>query len=212
MAVWRVTCSGELYGIERWANVHHINVGAGFDPDAAATLFANAYNVNATGGGLRWLYGSPGDVSARVKGVHMSKISLQALVDPAPPHEVAVDFKGGQNTAGGLPVDVALCISWATGRAGRSYRGRTYLPPQHENQNDDSTGSMPKMLQTTITGYAINASFLLGALDDDSTPLVVYSRKLGTFEPITGGYINDEWDTQRRRSKSQPATRTSFVL
>lgn len=210
MALWRVTVAGELYNVEKWANVFHIDVDSGPPGTAVLDAFENAYNVAATGGGISFLNPCPGTVATGIFGVHMSTISMQALVSPAPPIVRTVDHKGGQNTVGGLPVDTALCITWQTPFAGRSFRGRTYLPVWHSNQNTDA-GFMPQPLAATVTGVLVNAKKLVTTLDGAGAPLVVYSRKLNAGQLVTAGYIDTNWDTQRRRSNKQPTVRGSFT-
>lgn len=210
MAIWRVTCGGLLYGIEKWANVFHVD-GAGAPPTTVLDAFEAAYNTAATGGGIAWLTPCPGTVAVGVDGVTHSYIQMQALVSPAPPIERPLAHVGGQNTPGGLPLDVSPVMSWKTPFAGRSFRGRTYLPPWHENQNVDTGVVGPQPLQATVTGVVINAKKLVTTLDGLAWPLVVYSRTLGSAQLVTSGYMDSDWDTQRRRSNKLPRSRTQFV-
>jgi hypothetical protein len=212
MAIWRVTVAGNYYNNnEQWNNVFHID-SSGTPGTATLDAFENAYNVAATGGGMSFLNPCPGTVATGVTGVKMDRIMMQAVVAPAPPIVRSVSHQGGQNTAGGLPLDVTPCLSWTTARAGRSYRGRTYLPVWHENQNDDTGGVPPQPLGTSITGVLINAKKLVNDLVAASTPLVIYSRVLAAGQAVTGGYMDTNWDTQRRRSKSQSTVRATFTI
>jgi hypothetical protein len=207
--VYRITCSGFLYGSETWANVFHVDVTGSPTDAAVLDAFENVYSVNHTGGGLAWLDPCRGNAGGIV-GVQLTALSLQALVTPAPPVIRNVAHNGGQNTAGGLPVDTSIVVSWRTGLAGRSYRGRTYLPPWHETKNDDSTGTFPVPDSTTVTGITVNAAGLISELAGISAPLVVYSRTLSSAHTITGGFVDLSWDTQRRRGKSLPDVKVLF--
>jgi len=210
MAIWRITVNGELYGVEKWANVYHVDGSPGAPPTGVLDAFENAYNVAAAGGGMSFLNPCAGTVATGLVGVHMSSITAQAVVTPAPPILRSVDHKGGQNTAGGLPVDVALCITWKTPLAGRSYRGRTYLPPWHSNQLLDTAG-MPEPVPASRAAVVVNAKKLVTDLDGLAWPLVVYSRSLGSAQLVTAGHIDSNWDTQRRRSNKQPTVRSQFT-
>jgi hypothetical protein len=210
VAVWRVVVSGSLYSVESWANVYHIDPIGSFSHSDVMDAFEDAYANAASGGGMGFITPCPGTVATGLVGVHMSAISLQAVSSPGIPEVRGVSHNGGQNTAGGLPVDTCLVISWRTLRAGRSYRGRTYLPPFHENQNDDSGGTFPVPLLATVTALTVNANKLVDDLVAADAPLVVYSRKLAAAEAIQGGYIDTSWDTQRRRGAGVVSTRVLF--
>lgn len=209
MAIWRVTVAGELYGVERWANVFHVDKGPAVDPGDVTAIFEDWYGTPGAGGGL--LKYSTGNGFSGPIAVHASQISMQAVVTPAPPFIDAVDINGGQNTDGGLPVDCSVVISWRTALAGRSYRGRTYLPPWNENTNSDVGFVMPRPSTAAITDVIDGIEWALEELVTVGAPLVVYSRKLGSAQTVTGGYIDDAWDTQRGRSKSQPTSRFQFT-
>lgn len=211
MAVWRVVCSGKLYGTEDWANVFHVNPAGAFNHAEVLDAFENLYTQDASGGGMAWLKPCKGQaVAGEAIGVTLTQMSLQSVLTPAPPEIRTMNHLGGQNTAGGMPLEVSLVVSWKTALAGRSYRGRTFLPPFHENQNDDSGGTLPHPATATVNGLAINAEKLLSDLVTANAVLCVYSRTLAAANTITGGYIDYEWDTQRRRSGGGSGTRVLF--
>lgn len=210
MAVWRVVCSGRLYTVESWANVFHINPAGAFDAEEVFDAFEHAYVNDAPDDGKHFLLPCPGGIGGGVIGVNLNSISLQAVNNPGIPQIRAMNHNGGQNLAGGLPLDTSLCISWRTALAGRSYRGRTYLPPFHMNANDDSGGTVPHPTSAYIDGLAIQAAKLIDDLVAANAVLCVYSRKLEAATTITGGYIDSSWDTQRRRGTDVPATRRIF--
>jgi hypothetical protein len=213
MPNWRVTISGELYTAERWVNTWCVT-GSAITEASVVTAFDNAYAVDAAGGGYGFLRPCCGNAfGGGVIGVHMSDIAIQLIQSPPPvaTHH-AVSHNGGQNTPGGLPVDVSPVLSLQTAFAGRSFRGRVYLPPWHENQNIDTGGIFPQPDPTAMAGIAINAKKLADDLVAAGTPLAVYSRKLATANTVTTGYIDSNWDTQRRRSNRQPTSRVTFTV
>jgi hypothetical protein len=211
MAVWRVTVSGSLYTDEQWANVFHVDKGGGASDSDIMDAFEALYSTNHTGGGLSLLFPCTGNAFGGVIGVQMRRITMQAVVSPGVPIERLVSHNGGQSTPGGLPVEVSLVISWRTALAGRSFRGRTYMPPWHENKNDDTGGTFPSPDSATITGQLVNIEGFLGDLVAADAPLVVYSRKLGEAHTVTGGFIDHAWDTQRRRGAGQTTSRSTFT-
>lgn len=210
MAIQRVVVSGTLYGQESWANVFHIDPPGGFTDGNVFDAFEDAYSVAAAGGGMGWLTPCPGEISTGVFGVRMTQMTLQAVTNPGIATVRTLNTPGGQNTPGGLPLDVALVVSWRTSLAGRSFRGRTYLPPFHENQCVDDSGGFPRPAAATVAGLAVNAAQLIDDLATALAPLVVYSRTLSDSTIITGGFIDGSWDTQRRRGASLAATRVLF--
>lgn len=210
MTVWRVVCGGTLYNTESWANVFHINPAGAFDHDEVFDAFEACYGSDAAGGGSGWLKPCTGDVAVGVAGVRFTQMTLQRVVDPGIAEVRGVNYKGGQNTNGGLPLDVSLCVSWRTALAGRSFRGRTYLPPWNENQNDDTTGNPPSPATGMVAGICVNAEKLITDLVAANAVLCVYSRKLEAANTITGGFVDLSWDTQRRRGLAVPSTRVVF--
>jgi hypothetical protein len=207
MAIYRVTASGQLYGIEKWANVFHVSVIGTLNEASVFTCFETFYG-NATTG---ILFLCTGQISGNPPGVNLTQLAIQPVVNPTPPITKTVSYIGGQNVQGGLPVDVSLCISWRTTLAGRSYRGRTYLPPFHSNRGTDGVSVMPAPTTATVTFVKTAAAKLINDCVTASCPLYVYSRKLHDGTAITNGYVDNAWDTQRRRSKSQPTTRTMLL-
>jgi len=208
LAIWRVVVSGALYGSEKWANVFHVDVAGTPDSEGIFDAFENAYALRTSGN--HYLNPCPGAVASGTVGVSLTKMTLQAVVDPGLATEKVFTHTGEQNTANSMPLDVSVVVSWVTNRAGKSYRGRTYLPPLHSNQSADGAGQMPHLISAAQAKLQVASGGLLVDLGAASAPLVVYSRKLGTGQPIIGGYIDDEWDTQRRRTVDQPKTRVLF--
>jgi len=99
--------------------------------------------------------------------------------------------------------DIALCLTGYNEHNRPRYRGRLYIP-------------------TCITGHSVTASVASGQMRTKIADLVpiftnlggpdidwgVYSRKDSQFRKYTHWYIDDSWDTQRRRGRKSTA-RTS---
>lgn len=107
----------------------------------------------------------------------------------------------GENLSPALPGNVALCVTLLTDLAGRSYRGRSYMPGLSEAQ---VTGS------TLETGWsaAFGTAYieLVDALSLAGYELVVTSFQAGlaprvaaVSTPIVAVGVNSTVDSQRRR-------------
>jgi hypothetical protein len=101
----------------------------------------------------------------------------------------------GVTPAATAPREIALCLSFFSGTNTPSRRGRLYLPVVC------FWGSAISSARPTTTQQDAAAAFVpvfteLGGVDVD---WVVYSRKNNSAHSVTNWFIDDEWDTQRRR-------------
>lgn len=102
-----------------------------------------------------------------------------------------------------LPTQTCGLISWRTGFAGRSFRGRTYLPAASEGIND----SVAQPSAAYITAATAFANALMGfnnivvGPDSLSFALSVFSRSTGDLTVIESFEVREDWATQRRRSR-----------
>jgi hypothetical protein len=112
-----------------------------------------------------------------------------------------------------LPPEVALCLSYRSAQiSGENLarcRGRLYMGPFNEaaNTTADSTRSRPA---STLVGNLVNGAVALAAALD---PLlwVLYSSADGVPKTIVSGWVDNAWDTQRRRG-NVPNTRTPYTI
>jgi len=105
-----------------------------------------------------------------------------------------------------LPPDCAITCSWSTALRGRSFRGRTYLGPL--SQTTLSTdGTINASARTRVANAA---ALLIGDPLTRTHSLHILSRTKGITTPVTGGYVDNEYDTQRRRGYTA-VTRTPVV-
>lgn len=136
------------------------------------------------------------------------------LGDPTPrvPRlSVTAPLSCAQSTGGGLPCEVSLCISYqGTPLAGvpqASRRGRIYIGGIGAGGTGGTTTSFP-VPSLVLRGAASSAAtYLKGISASTSWTWGVWSRKLGAFTAATNGWIDDAWDTQRRRGQA-PSVRT----
>lgn len=112
----------------------------------------------------------------------------------------------------GLPSEVALCLSFqgerVPGFPQARRRGRIYLGSLRSNVN--STGRPTSTARTTVANAAATLSSNLKALSNISQ-LGVWSRADGDFVAAVDGWIDDTFDTQRRRGV-QRTSRTTWVV
>lgn len=92
------------------------------------------------------------------------------------------------------PAQVALCLSFYATRNIPKQRGRIYLGPL------TSSGFRPS---TAVRDAAIDIGQAIGALNDENWAWVCGSAHLD----VTNLWVNDVWDTQRRRVPDE-TTRT----
>jgi len=108
-----------------------------------------------------------------------------------------------------LPAEVAMVMSFqavkVSGSPQARRRGRVYLPFIKTSQN----GSDGRPTSNIITVIA-NAGDVLVTASKTSTTWKwgVYSPTDGVSRPVTDGWVDNEWDTQRRRGR----VRTSRTL
>jgi hypothetical protein len=128
-----------------------------------------------------------------------------------------------------LPLEVALCMSMSGGTAGDGIpaarqRGRIYIGPLtqlavqtgggYPHPSDEIVGSITNagrsMINIGVTQRAIGGD----SSNPDAGDWVVYGRKGPSTAPRDGittvvvrGYVDNEWDTQRRRGVD-PTART----
>jgi hypothetical protein len=142
---------------------------------------------------------------------HEVRLYDLALPPGAPPvrtTQFALAVTSGQQ----LPAEVSLCLSFKAapqaGVAAGRLRGRIYLGPLSTavlgvSQNSDirpATG-----VQNALADAGLR---LAGAAGHD---LSVYSRTLGVLNPVTELWVDNAFDTQRRRG-SKPTSRVTRLL
>ena len=119
-------------------------------------------------------------------------------------------FGGSDIADAPCPPQLAVAVTVRTALAGRSDRGRFYLPPV--TVNDVSSvgrvgGTVPLDLVTSV-GTAIDAGKAAGT----DSHLVVYSRKLRDTHTAIRVEVGDVFDTQRRRRDKLVEARQNYNL
>lgn len=182
-------------GIQNGINVLHYKVSGVpvpgvTDSDAAAALSTQAAP----------LYKAYLPTGTRYEGVR-----LQIVRPGLFPAAVSVAGAGvGLIAQDRLPSQVAFLLSLRTGVAGRSGRGRVYLPFWPETYNS-STGRPEAVAVTAATNWSnamiANLTVTVGAFSCVLSPVIM--SKVGALATpiVTTVLIRQEWATQRRRSQ-----------
>jgi hypothetical protein len=139
-------------------------------------------------------------------------IELYNLDDPIPRPPIAsrnvVDPAG---TTQGMPAEVALVLSFEAlplaGQVQARRRGRIYIPWLGEGLNSAGRPTL-----NTMTLAVEQANQLLAASDASvSVDWVVWSPTSNAAVGVARGWVDDSWDTQRRRGW-EPTERFTFPL
>ena len=136
-------------------------------------------------------------------------VTGQGALVVAAPRTTSLETLSGTANATNLPNEVALVVSWGTLTPGRSGRGRTYLAGWVETSSNGAS-TTPSRPTVVVTDQVASAASGLAGVNGGAT-LVVFSQKNGTVATVTGGYVNNEWDTQRRRARSLAIGKTNFI-
>lgn len=137
------------------------------------------------------------------------EIKYYSMLDPEPRAPVATDpfsLSATSSTAGIR--ETAICMSFqgdkVSGEPQARKRGRIYLGPLAESNSDNQGRPNQFILQDVQDAGA----GLLAASDAAAAwTWVVYSPTSGLTHNVTNGWVDNEFDTQRRRGR--PATARS---
>lgn len=189
-------------------------VGAGAS-DAANALEAtqrlDAFYSDVQAGGNAVITYYPEDVLSGI--VEMKVYDITDPEPRAPIFEGSVDHSTELGTGNAIPEEVAVCLSFAadpvSGQPMRRRRGRVYLGPFTTSSLDvDATTGRPIPNPNMVTTIALAAEGLLAA-NDAGMSWAVWSRAAGALYAVTNGWIDNAFDTQRRRGADATA-RTIF--
>lgn len=123
--------------------------------------------------------------------------------DMGPPIFTQPFVLGAPASPTALPLEVSLCTSFQgdkiTSMPQARRRGRTYIGPLNVEAINASAGA-PRPNSTFINVLRTASALLHQDADAiDGVTWCVWSRTTGLLVPITNGWVNNEWDTQRRR-------------
>lgn len=141
--------------------------------------------------------------SSTFKGIVNTGVKLHAIkvedlrTTPYASRTFTIDSAGSDSSTA-MPWQNAACVSLHTTHAGRTGRGRVFLPGLCEDSND--TGGV---ISSTSAGYC--KDFIIGiagitTVDSEDVIFSVLSRKDAAVYDVDAVTCDTRWDTQRRRA------------
>lgn len=143
-----------------------------------------------------------------------ASIDLYDMSDPSPRQPIYTDTftLTAAASSNGLPTEVALCVSWkadvASGEDARRRRGRNYIGPLDSSASVTTLG-IPRPSTQLISDLALAGLGLMTGSSD----LRIYSTAVPgspAAYPVTSGWVDNAFDTQRRRGVD-PSSRSTFA-
>lgn len=159
-------------------------------------------------------------LSARIsRGAEACSVVTYDISDPKPRPPIHVrqfSMPSASNTAS-LPDEVALVLSFhgepAAGIPQARRRGRIYLGPLWDGAATAAANEPSRPSTTLITQVQAAAVTLASTLNGENgaPQWIVYSRVSANNAPVIGGWVDNAWDTQRRRG-ADPTTRNTWAV
>jgi len=140
-------------------------------------------------------------VNARYQGLSLQRLLPLPQTDP---FNSTVGAGVGTVTGDTLPSQTSGVISLRTGLAGRSFRGRKYIPFPGEASNDATgfpTAAYKANLATLAGLYTGINGFIVDTPTAFNLEATIFSLVNGAFYPVESNVIRSQWGTQRRRSQ-----------
>jgi len=147
-------------------------------------------------------------VDAYMSGVistSLCNVKYYDLADPTPRTPIATYGLGTRSWgASGQPEEVAVCISYTaaavSGEPAARRRGRIYIGPLAAGAV--STGSSSSFASVNVVARTAFANAAAALADQDAPALwSVYSPTDGIARKIVSGWVDNSFDTQRRRGR-----------
>lgn len=193
-----------------------LNNSNGIPNDRASNTFhVSADDLTALGlfhDTLEDVYNNMGQFNSGAMAQNGHIITSYLDTDPEPripvlitPFNLAIAPSGGW-----LPLEVSLCLSFQgdplSGYPQAWRRGRIYFPWIQEAEND-STG---RPSSTLVNALVAQGDYILTtSASDGSWEWVTFSRVAPGYASVTNGWVDNEWDTQRRRGR-EATSRVTF--
>lgn len=156
--------------------------------------------------------GLAGDVMAPWCRPADASLKIYNINDPtprAPRWEGPAALADNRVSSSGIPLETALCCSFQgdplSGVNQARRRGRIFLGGLGAATDTGDTTHFPKPDPTLQVNINIAAEALAVATAAHQWLWVVYSRMNGTGAAVTNGWVDNAWDTQRRRGNEPTA-------
>jgi len=171
--------------------------------------------IDATTARIRTFYNAvrPHMSSLVSPGPHQVRYYEALNPNPAGPDFTTTFLLDTAPTGSALPTEVALCTSWrgVPPEGGletvATNRGRTYLGPL----NTATAGADGRPTAGFIANIVAASLALANQAPAAGGKLAIFSRKLASAVPVAGGWVDNEFDTQRSRGRDR-TTRNIWTL
>lgn len=184
---------------DRFVNTFHFgppgtNVAA--EAASAATLVHSFYEtVNPGGPKLSVFMGLAVDNNYEVRVYNLADAKPRAPVVTSP--GVLTDRSSTES----LPSEVALCLSYYSGRNLPTKRGRIYFGPLVQDSSGHNSLHVSRPTPAFQQDLVSAGLRLINESAAAACPWLIYSRKLASSETVTNVWVDSEWDVQRRRGE-----------
>lgn len=144
------------------------------------------------------------------------QFSVYEITDPEPRAPIFEQLNTviTYSSAAPLPEEVACCLSFQadpnSGQSQARRRGRVYLGPLIASAAVQVGSDGPVRPSSTLVGTLLDHATALLDASDAEMHWSVWSRTAGAFYRVTNGWVDNAFDTQRRRG-ADPTARSSFT-
>lgn len=204
----RVQIGGALAGNSDWSNTFEFLLSGAIGTQSALQSIMNAIYTTLNGSAtFKAGYGSD-STAVNLKGLYYPTNSGASSFVAA--------SAGAAIVGVGAPTQapqVCVVASLRTNLAGRSFRGRVYVP--YRSGNISSSGVVNSTGQTAVANYVqAVVSAVASALTAQSLTAswVVWSPKNSTGTPIVAILVGNQCDTIRHRNRNRAEAYTSFTV
>lgn len=140
-------------------------------------------------------------------------VTFYSMSDPEPrPPLYTANIALVLSTGNPLPDEVALCLSfrgtYPAGAVRARRRGRLFIGPLGNNTQGTTTAAN-RPSSTFVSALATAADTLLTSSQTEPWDWVVYSPTSDSDTPVVAGWVDNAYDTQRRRGVAA-TSRTTF--
>lgn len=185
-------------------NTYHFRVSAADDTTAAgiATNLIALYNTSS--GGATVANYLSAQITRATNGCTVEFYD-RASPEGEPPFYVATFTLGAAGSVNSLPAEVALCSSYVGEVSGdlplRRRRGRVFIGPLAVGALETGSGIVGNPTDQFVTTLSGATDRLAAAYysSPGGTEFIVYSRLSNAGSKIVRGWVDQEFDTQRRR-------------
>lgn len=199
-------------------NTFSFSCNDGFNSTAQTAIvnrLKDFYNTAALGGASHSIsyYISPLVSRASLAcSIVMAETNVTTGVQVGDSVEATWTIGGAENSATSLPLECAVCVSYSGDPDGGflpkgQRRGRIFLGPL---TNTTLNAATDPSVATTFRNEAAAAAAALAGSADTTAAWVIWSRVANAVTGISRGYIDNEFDTQRRRG-NDATSRTTWT-